>query len=88
MNSSIYQEIVFIQATRREKSICALQLQKLRKDCLDEGRAEGRAEGEMKHAIDTAIKMIAGGKLTMVEIAEYSGLPLEKVRELSGNQSA
>ena len=31
MNSSIYQETVFIQATRREKSICALQLQKREK---------------------------------------------------------
>lgn len=61
-----------------------IAITEMRKDCLD----EGRAEGEMKHAIDTAIKMIAGGKLTMVEIAEYSGLPLEKVRELSGNQSA
>ncbi len=65
-----------------------IAITEMRKDCLDEGRAEGRAEGEMKHAIDTAIKIIAGGKLTMEEIAEYSGFPLAKVRELSGNQSA
>ena len=37
--------------------------------------------------IETAQKMLKDGKLTMEKIAEYSGLSLEKVRELAGNKS-
>ena len=45
---------------------------------------------EMKNdiRIETAQKMLKDGKLTMEKIAEYSGLSLEKVRELAGNKSA
>ena len=38
--------------------------------------------------IETAKKMIKAGKFTCEEIAEYSGLSLDKVRELVGNKSA
>lgn len=38
--------------------------------------------------IETAQKMIKAGKLSLEEIAEYSGLSLDKVRELTGNKSA
>ena len=38
--------------------------------------------------IETAQKMIKAGKLSLEEIAEYSGLSLDKVRELAGNKSA
>jgi len=45
---------------------------------------------EMKNdiRIENAQKMIKDGELTMEKIAEYSGLSLEKVRELAGNKSA
>ena len=33
--------------------------------------------------IETAIKMISKGKLTLEEVAEYSSLPLDKIRELA-----
>ena len=49
---------------------------------------EQKLEGEMKKAIETAIKMIAKGKLNDDEIAEYSGLPEEKVKELRDEKSA
>ena len=35
-----------------------------------------------------ALKMIASGKLTAEEISEFSGLPIEKVRELARQQTA
>ncbi len=49
---------------------------------------EVRNEGIEKHKIETAQKMIKAGKLSLEEIAEYSGLSLDKVRELAGNKSA
>ena len=47
---------------------------------LDEMRDEVR--------IETARKMISDGELSLEKIADYSGLSLEKVRELAGNKSA
>ena len=42
----------------------------------------------LRRAIENAKKMIAGGKLTLEEMAEYSGLSLEKVRELADKRIA
>ena len=41
----------------------------------EEGRAEERAE--------TARRMLKNGKLSEIEIAEYSGLPIEEVQKLA-----
>ena len=49
-------------------------------DILDEMRNDVR--------IENAKKMIDSGKLSLDEIAEFSGLSIEKVRELAGNKSA
>ena len=38
--------------------------------------------------IENAKKMLKSGKLSCEEIAEYSGLTLDKVRELAGDKSA
>ena len=43
---------------------------------------------EIKRAIETALRMIARGKLTLEEIAEDSGLSLEKVKELADKRTA
>ena len=43
------------------------------------GRADGREEGQ----IGTAQKMLAAGKLALEEIAEYTSLPLEKVKRMA-----
>ena len=53
-------------------------------DILDEMRNEA-AE---KKACEIAIKLIKVGKLSLDEIADTSGLSIEKVRELAGNKSA
>lgn len=47
--------------------------------------AEKRA---VETRIENAKKMIARGKLTLEEIAEDSGLPLEKVKELADKRTA
>ena len=49
---------------------------------------EMRNEAEYKKACEIANKLINSGKLTLDEIAEFSGLSIEKVRELAGNKSA
>jgi predicted transposase/invertase (TIGR01784 family) len=57
-------------------------------DILDEMKNEARNEGIANNQIETAQKMLKAGKLSYEDIAEYSGLSLEKVRELAGNKSA
>ena len=49
---------------------------------------EVRNEGILKNRIETAQKMIKDGALPLEKIAEYSGLTLDKVRELAGNKTA
>ena len=49
---------------------------------------ETRREGAMQHAIDTAMRMIARGKCTIEEIADISGLTIEKVQELARTKTA
>ncbi len=41
-----------------------------------------------KKQVETVKRMIAGGKLTPEEIAEYSGLSLDKVRKLAEVKTA
>ena len=53
-------------------------------DILDEMKNDVRTETR----IENAKKMINSGKLSLDEIAEFSGLSVEKVRELAGNKSA
>ena len=57
-------------------------------DILDEMKNEARNEAKNKTMIETAQKLLENGKLSFEEIAECSGLSLEKVRELAGNKSA
>lgn len=44
--------------------------------------------GTEKTKIDSAIRMIADGELTLEKIASYTDLPLEKVKELAAQKSA
>ena len=53
-------------------------------ESLDEMKNDVRTETR----IENARKMIKSGKLSLDEIAEFSGLSVEKVRELAGNKSA
>lgn len=49
---------------------------------------EIRNEAKNDKSCEIAKKMIEMGKMTLDEIAECSGLSIEKVRELAGNKSA
>ena len=49
---------------------------------------ETRQEGEYRGRMETAIKLIKRGKLTLEEIAEDTCLTLEKVQELAGAKTA
>ena len=53
-------------------------------DILDEMRNEAVEKASIEHAM----AMIKDGTLSCEKIAEYSGLSLDKVRELAGNKSA
>ena len=39
-------------------------------------------EGRKSNQLETAKRMLASGKLTLEEIAEYSNLPLDEVKRL------
>lgn len=47
-----------------------------------------REETELRIRIENATKMIAVGKLSLEEISDYSGLSIEKIRELAGDKTA
>ncbi|SCW63007.1 conserved hypothetical protein (putative transposase or invertase) [Ruminococcaceae bacterium YRB3002] len=49
---------------------------------------ELRDETALKTRIENAARMIASGKLSLEDIALFSGLPIEKVRELAGEKTA
>ena len=53
-------------------------------DILDEMRNE--AKNDLR--IEIAQEMINSGKLSLEDVAAFSGLSIEKVRELAGNKSA
>ena len=53
-------------------------------DILDEMKNEART----KTMIEIAQRILKDGKLSYEEIADCTGLSLDKVRELAGNQSA
>ena len=50
---------------------------------LEQGLEQGREQGKTESSIDTAKRMLAKGKLSVEEIAEYSSLPIETVKELA-----
>ena len=56
----------------------------------DMGETWDRIKNEIRIevGIEIAQRILKDGKLSYEEIAEYSGLSLEKVRELAGNKSA
>ena len=45
---------------------------------------ETRDAAAYQEKTDIAMRMIEGGKLRLEEIAQYTGLPIEKVQELAG----
>ena len=54
-----------------------------RKNGIQQGMEKGIERGIEQGCLDNARRMILAGKLSYEEIAEYTALPLEKVRELA-----
>lgn len=54
----------------------------------NEGLIEGEAKGKAEASVEHALAMIKDGSLSYEKIAEFSGLSVDKVRELAGNRSA
>ena len=48
----------------------------------EEAFDEGKLEGENKRAKEDTLRMLKGGKLSIEEISEYSGITIEEVKEL------
>ena len=57
-------------------------------DSLEDMRNEVWNESRNATRIETALKMIARGKLSLEEIAEDTGLPIDKVKELAEAKTA
>ena len=53
-----------------------------------EGKAEGQAEGREKAQLENAARMLKLNLLTYEQIAECTGLTVEKVLELAGQQTS
>ena len=70
---------LFDEETARKKYDTARSIQDIEK-----GREEGKAEEKMS----LALKLLARGKETLEEIAEDSGLPLAKIKELASGTSS
>ena len=67
--------------------MCEL-MEKFGEKKLEEGRAEGRLEGRVESARQTAMALIALGKLTLSQIAEATQLSQEEVERLAGSTGA
>ena len=55
---------------------------------MEDMRNEAAEKAELKYAREVALRMLAAGKFTDEEIAEYSGLALAQVKELAQKKSA
>ena len=53
-----------------------------------EGRVVGRAEGSKENAISVARKMLKTERFSHEEIADFSGLTVDEVKELATKQPA
>lgn len=54
----------------------------------EKGFREGLEEARREVQKETVFRMLAYGSLTLENIAEFSGLPLEEVKRLSEKRSA
>ncbi len=63
-------------------------IEDMRKEEREEGFKEGVKTATRESARAAALRMLAGGKLALEEIAEYASLPLEEVKRLQTEQTA
>jgi hypothetical protein len=63
-------------------------MEDMRNEARAEGKAEGRAEGSKENAISVARKMLKTERFSHEEIADFSGLTVDEVKELATKQPA
>ena len=59
----------------------------LKQECFDSGKQEGYEQGIEQGKLEDARNMIARKQLSLEDISEYTGLSMEKVRELAGESN-
>ena len=77
-------EVQRIKADEQQRKMymtLAMYIEDEREESYAEGKAEGKAEGEEKRSRDIAGRMLDGG-LPLEQIAAFTGLSVEQVREL------
>ncbi len=92
VNPLLAEEVRYLKETEGGRSQMCKLLEEMRREVAVEaearGKAEGKAEGKVETSIELALKMLARGRDSIEEIAEMTGLPLEKVRELAKKEIA
>ena len=73
----------FKETEEGEEFMCDI-LNEMKIEAKNEGILEGKIEGK----IEVAQELIKNGKLSLEDIAESTGLSIERIRELAGNKSA
>lgn len=63
-------------------------MEDMRAEARAEGRVVGRAEGSKENAISVARKMLKTERFSYEEIADFSGLTVDEVKELAVKQPA
>ena len=58
-----------------------------REAVLEEKYAQGRQEGEHKKAEETARNLLTLGTLTLEQIAQATGLSVERIKELAAHET-
>ena len=57
-------------------------------EAMDRIAEKRAAEAAYNRSVENALSMIADGQLSLEKIAQYSGLTLEKVKELADKRTA
>ena len=88
VNPLLAEEVRYLKETEGGRSQMCKLLEEMRREVAVEAEARGKAEGKVETSIELALKMLARGRDSIEEIAEMTGLPLEKVRELAKKEIA
>ncbi len=77
----------FFKESKEGIAVMCKVMEDMRYESLQEGIREGRKEGRKEEMNASALRMLEDGTLALEKIAEYSGLSLDEVKELSANKT-
>lgn len=84
LNPLLAEEVRYLKETEGGR----VQMCRAFEEIAFEAAKEAAEKATHEKAIDTALKMIARGRMTLEEISEDSGLPLDEVKELAQKEPA